>query len=183
MTSTTSLPLADPSDLAVRLGAEENDPLVELSLRRASDRFRGAVEHPVSFVPDDTVVLDGNGSDTLMLPAAPVTAVTSVTVAGILVTDYSVSPRLGMLRRRYLWPYDFGNVSVVYSHGYTDIPGDIQDAVIEQAEMQYYALAGVYSATLGPQIFNFGHAGNIGVSGRWSECVARYQLNRGDRAA
>lgn len=191
--------LASPSDLALRVGADSGDARIDLALRRASDRFRAAVGHSVSSSTADTVVLDGTGTDTLHLPGLPVQQVRTVAVSGALVTDWALSPRLGVLRRvraqqwpvwyrydehRYwgsIWPDGLGNVEVVYDHGFAEVPGDIADAVLEQAELQFTVLAGVQQASLGPQSVTFGAQAAVGVTARWSEAVARYQVGVGDR--
>lgn len=178
--------LASATDLATKLGVAETDGKLLLALRRASDRFVGAVHHPVVKIEDDTIELDGNGSYSLLLPAAPVIGTPVVVVDGVAVlykTDYSLSRSKGILRRRgAVWPDDLGNIEVTYSHGYDPVPGDIQDAVLEQAELQYQLLAGVAQMSLSGESFAFGAQSTVGVTQRWAEAVERYQLNRGDRS-
>lgn len=184
--------LADPAELAARLRVDPTDALVALAVRRASDRFRAAVRHPVTQVLGDAVVINGSGSDTLLLPVAPVTAIASVTITWpaltgmppTLVTGYQADRAHGILRRDAdWWPDGLGNIEVVCDHGYPadQVPGDIADAVLEQAEQQYLALAGIEQAHQGQQAINFGK--NFGgVTQRWVEAVARYQLGGGDRS-
>jgi hypothetical protein len=175
-------PLASADDLATLLGVESTDPKMALALRRASDRFRGAVGHPVSLVADDVVLLDGDGTRSLALPAAPIVGTPTVTVDGDPVTDFSVSPKNGVLRRDSCWPDKLGCIQVTYTHGYEAVPGDIADAVLEQAELQYSVLAGVSQMSLGSQSFAFGAQATVGVTQRWSDTVQKYLLNRGDRS-
>jgi hypothetical protein len=176
-------PLADEDDLATKLGVPATDGKLQLALKRASDRFRGAVGHPVTQVEDDIIELDGNGSHSLLLPAAPIIGTPVVTVDGAAVTDFSVSRSRGMLRRRgCVWPDDLGNIEVTYTHGYDQIPGDIEDAVLEQAELQFQILAGVAQMSLGSESFAFGAQATVGTTQRWSDAVARYQIGRGDRS-
>lgn len=175
-------PLADADDLATKLGVPATDGKLLLALSRASDRFRGAVGHDVSLVDDDTIELDGDGTYSLLLPAAPVTRTPVVKVAGTEITDFSVSRSKGILRRKTVWPDDLGNIEVTYSHGYDPVPGYVQDAVLEQAELQYQILAGVAQMTLSSESFSFGSQATVGVTSRWADAVARQQLNRGDRS-
>lgn len=177
---TTLPPLAEAGDLALLLGVPATDGKLLLALARASSRFRGAVRHIVSLA-DDVVLLDGNGSQALILPAAPVVGRPDVEIDGQTVTDFSVS-RSGMLRRAGGWPDGLGNVQVSYTHGYDEIPGDIQDAVLEQAELQYKILAGVQQASLGAQSVTFGTQASVGVTQRWTDAVTSHMLNRGDRS-
>lgn len=174
--------LADADDLATLCGVPATDAKLTLALRRASARFRGAVKRPISLTTDDQVWLDGDGTNTLLLPSAPIVGTPTVLVAGVAFTDFSVSPNNGVLRAKTCWPDDLGNIQVTYTHGWSEVPEDIADAVLEQAELQYQVLAGISQMTLGPQSFTFGAQATVGVTQRWAECVARYRLYRGDRS-
>jgi len=174
--------LADANDLATLLDVVATDPKLLLALRRASDRFRGAVRHPVSLVANDVVLLDGNGTQSLNLPAAPVVGTPTVTIDGTAVTDFRTSAKNGILRRSSCWPDDLGNIQVTYTHGYAEIPGDIADAVLEQAQLQYEVLAGVAQMSLGSQSIGFGTQATVGTTQRWSDAVQKYRLNVGDRS-
>lgn len=178
--------LADPAELAVWLGKPEDDPLLLNALRAASRRFRGAVRHPVTAVAGDTVVLDGNGRDAILLPAAPVTAVTSVTLLGEALvdgTDFEWSAD-GYLRRLgcLLWPARLRCLQVVWDHGWAVVPQDIQEAVIDQARSMYRVQPGVQAYTAGSESVTFGATASVGVSAQWSAAVAAHRLNAGDRA-
>jgi hypothetical protein len=173
--------LATPEDLATLTKLPADSQLLLVALSRASDRFRQDVGHPVHKVEDDLVVLDGDGSDFLFLPAAPFTDI-AVVVDGVAVSDYEANLRTGVLRRRTRWPAGWGNISVVYSHGYDPIPGGIQDAVLEQAAILATVQAGVASETAGPQQVSYGQQATVGITQRWADAVAAYRLGRGDRS-
>lgn len=176
--------LADPEELAVWLAVGGDDPKLLAALSSASRRFRGAVRHPVSLVVGDTIVLDGSGAMSLLLPAAPVTEVSSVTVDGQALTagtDYTWSVDGYLHRMGGIWPSALRSVTVVYSHGYAEIPGDIQEVVIDQARAMYAVLPGVQQQTVGAQSVTFGVQAATGVTAQWATVVDRYQLNRGER--
>jgi hypothetical protein len=178
--------LADPVELAEWLNVDVSDPLVTAALRAASRRFRGAVGHHVSKVVGDTVTLDGDGTRVLLLPAVPVTAVTSVTVTGTALvagTDFEWSDD-GMLERLNGcgWPCRYRSVTVVYDHGWDPVPEDIQEAIIDQARSGYRVLPGVQSIQAGGESVTFGAAASVGVTSQWTKAVTRYRINRGDRA-
>lgn len=173
-------PLASPEDLAVKTGVAADDPALMLAMKRASDRFRGEVRHAVTEVTGDTVILDGTGSTSLFLPSVPVIAVRTVTVDGAEVTDYQVSTS-GMLRRKTGWPDGLGNVTVTYDHGYVEIPGDIQDAVLEQAELMLTVTPGVTQASVGGKSVSYGAQATVGVTQRWVDAVEAHRINLGDR--
>ncbi|MGW1134421.1 mobile element protein [Streptomyces griseoluteus] len=176
--------LADPAELAASLGVQPTEPKLVWALTAASRRFRGAVRHPVSLVPGDNVTLDGNGRESVLLPAAPVLAITSVQLDGTALTagvdfDWSAD---GFLRRLGgLWPDRLRCIRVAYDHGWAVIPEDIQEVVIDQARAMYRIDPGVQTKTVGGQSVTFGVQAAIGVTAQWTAAVERYRLNRGDR--
>ncbi|MFJ3878064.1 mobile element protein [Streptomyces sp. NPDC090077] len=176
--------LADPQELAAWLQVGADDPKLVAALTAASRRFQGAVRHPVILVAGDTVVLDGSGDLSLLLPAAPVTEVASVAVDGQALTagtDYSWSADGYLHRMGCAWPSTLRSVTVVYSHGYAEVPGDIQEVVIDQARALYAVLPGVQQQTVGAQSVTFGVQAATGITAQWAAAVERYQLNRGER--
>lgn len=81
-----------------------------------------------------TTLLDGSGTDMVLLKQLPVNAVSSVSVAGAAVTDYRVDTARGALLRGAtgswptpVWPYGRDNVQVVYDHGFdvADLPRSV----------------------------------------------------------
>lgn len=152
-------PLATTADLQ-DAGATGSDAALDLALRRASARVRRYTRQDITLVDDETIVLPG-GERTLRLPQYPLVvddahALTVVEVAdfdGIEWTavegrDYS---RLGNeLTRGYPWqaptrlmgwPWNRAQgvwapkVRVTYSHGYSEVPDDIVDVVLDLATM------------------------------------------------
>lgn len=177
--------LADPEDLAVWLGVGADDQQLNLALRAASSRFRGAVRHPVHQVMGEVIVLDGTGTGSLLLPAAPVTALSQLLLDGEELTegeDYTWSSD-GYVRREgcQVWPARLRCVQITYTHGYATIPDDIREAVIDQARSIYAVLPGVQQKTVGSQSVTFGAQAATGTTEQWATTVERYQLNRGDR--
>ncbi|MFF7576875.1 hypothetical protein ACFZBE_18095 [Streptomyces sp. NPDC008061] len=152
-------PLATAADLEAA-GATGSDAQLELALRRASARVRRYTRQDITFVIGDTIDLPG-GERVLRLPqyplvvdsGHPLTVVEVADLSGIEWTaledrDYS---RLGNeLTRGYPWqaptrlmgwPYNRAQgvwapkVRVTYSHGYTEVPDDIMDVVLDLATM------------------------------------------------
>ena len=172
--------LASPSDLALLLHADAADPLLALALRRASSRFEDAIGYPVLTVTDDVVLLSGDGSRRLLLPARPVQGTPTVRVDGEPVTDFQVARFAARLERACGWPAGLDNVEVTYTHGWDEVPGGIEDAVLEQAEATYNVMAGVASVTSGREARTFLSQAAVGVTQRWAEAVARYAIRGGD---
>lgn len=173
-------PLANPADLATRLGATVDDPKLVLALRLASGRFRGQTNNPITLVTGDTVTLDAAGTRVLLLPATPVVNVTSVTIQGVPV-EFEWSRR-GAIRVDSPMPDAWGSVQVVYDHGWDPIPDDVQDVVLEQAAAIYAVLPGVISYTTGQESRSFSAALATGTSAAWSAAVAQYRIGVGDHA-
>ena len=83
-----------------------------------------------------TVVLDGKGGSTLFLPSLHVTAITSITVDGVLLaaTAYEWS-QTGQVNRRYgAWPRKLRSISVVFTHGYPVCPPEVRDFIEQSAK-------------------------------------------------
>ncbi|MFC9429254.1 mobile element protein [Streptomyces sp. NPDC056987] len=172
--------LADPAELAAWVGKPASDPKLLAALTAATRRFRGAVGHRVTLVEDETVILDGNGRESVPLPVWPTTAVASVTLNGQLLeettaydwSDMGVLRRLGCRR----WPDRLRCLTVVYSHGWADVPEDIAEAVIDQARSMFVVTPGVQSKAVGGQSVTFGAQAAIGVTDQWQKAVDRYKI-------
>jgi hypothetical protein len=183
--ATTSY-LANPTDLAAWLGVPEDDPKLLQALAAASSRFRGAVRHPVSLVVADRRTLDGTGTVSLLLPAAPVLSVDELKLDGAALVegedfDWSAD---GYLRRLgcQVWPDRLRCIEITYSHGHAAIPEDVAEAVLDQARAMYAVRPGVQSVQVGGQTVTFGAQASVGVTAQWTAAVAAHQLNRGDRS-
>lgn len=159
----TGRPFFTPRDLAYRLQIDPaaiNLGTATLLAQLASDAVRQDLWLSVDYVENDTVTLYGDYSGMLVLPERPVTAVTSVVLAGqtliqsqpgatstaTLMFDWRPDGRL--LRVVYggqafasqlLWCWPNGvPVTVTYSHGYQIVPSAFKSVALELA-------AGVYN--------------------------------------
>jgi hypothetical protein len=177
--------LADPAELAVKLGRSEDDPKLVAALRAASRRFRGQVGHRVTLVTNDVVVLDGNGRQSILLPVWPTRAVAEVLLDDQVLTegsDYSWS-EAGILRRLgcLLWPDRLRCLQITYTHGWENswedgIPEDIQEAVLERAEAGFTIPVGVQSKAVGGQSLTFGAQAASGATEAWISTVDRHKV-------
>lgn len=168
-------PLADPADLAARLGKSKDDAGIVLALRMASERFRGQTRNPVSLVEDDTIVLDGAGARVLRLPVWPVRQVKSLTVAGQTVLDPEWS-EAGLLRLPARFPDVWRSIEVVYTHGFDPIPGDVQEAVLDQASAISEASPWLSQVTSGQEQVAMASAATVGTTSQWARAVGRYRI-------
>lgn len=154
---------------------------MELALRRASDRFRGEVGHPVNRITHDVVWLTGAGGKSLGLPAYAET-IHSVVVNGQIVgaDTYRLDKQTNSLLRRggSYWP-DGAEIQVDYDHGWAEIPGDIQDAVLEHAATIGSILIHVQQETAANVSTSYGQTATVGTTQKWVDAVARYQPHQG----
>lgn len=174
--------LAKPSDLALLVGVPATNGKLLLALTRASDRFEGAVRYAIQKVTDDKIDLSGDGGRTLLLPAIPVVGTPTVSENGTPITDFQIGRRHGVMRRAAGWRDGLDNYHVTYTHGYDEVPGDIVDAVLEQAEATYRLLVGVANVGSGSESIGYFASVTTGVTQRWTEAVERYQIGTADRA-
>jgi hypothetical protein len=165
--------LADLDDVAALLGRDLDDAEVGMALRLlelASDGVRSHTGQVFDFVADDTVTIEPDLEGHLWLPQRPVTAVTSVTVMGTTLgpTAYGWA-RDGLLAHSY-WsgnaqvPWTLYPATVVYSHGYTELPGDVRLATAELVATSMANPSGIVSESLGVYSVRYLNNRSPGVS-------------------
>jgi uncharacterized phiE125 gp8 family phage protein len=111
----------------------------------------------------DNAILDGNGFDQIILPQYPINSVTTLRINeieidardGIYSLGYVVDAKAGIIRLAgYLFSEGWGNVELEYNAGYSAVPKDLEQAVIEQAAWMHKqsgeggSLLGVTSVTI-----------------------------------
>jgi len=140
-----------------------------IAVDAACDICRTLAEQTFNEVIDETIVLDGTGTDALLLPESPVIDVTAVTEndeALVVDDDYKLNGSGVLLRSpvvyeggwgdqwvRRVWSLGRQNIEVTYSHGYaaTDLPRDVRmvalslaDRIFTQGNVSFESL-GAYS--------------------------------------
>ena len=134
-------------------------------LDHASAVIRRTARQDFDFTSNEAVTLTPTCPNTLLLPQMPVTAVASVTVDGILLTeeiDYRVQLPAGIvthLRSRWTKPVD-----VVYSHGYTTLPEDLKAICVEMSARAWTNPMGVLSEQIGNYSARWGAEGASGLA-------------------
>lgn len=99
------------------VGLPDTDAVILLQL--ATGAVQGAVGQDLVLRLDDAVVLMGTHDQWFDLPQRPVTAVASVAVDGVAVTDYKLfGDRLWRSLGWAVYPCEPSTVAVTYSHGY-----------------------------------------------------------------
>lgn len=176
---TTTTRFATASDLASYLQRDfsaAETATAEMLLDLASAAIRDYTGQYISAVDDDIVTLDPPCGSSLFLPELPVTAVTSVVVAGTTLTLGSPSNisgyywygDTGIIRfvgryagYGYLWGWAPQSVVVTYSHGYDATPDGVRLVTIEAAAamMGGGPDAGLKSETIGNYSYTSAGAG------------------------
>lgn len=175
--------LAKIEDLSAVVKAPTTDPQLVLALKRASDRFEELIDYKIRLVEADEVLLSGRGTPILLLPARYTVGEPTVTINGETVTDFEVDRESGILERACGWPRGRDNIKVIYTHGFAPdkIPGGIQDAVLEQAQILYTVNTAYQSRSAGGESVTYSALAAVGVTQRWADMVAKY-AHRADDA-
>jgi len=163
---------SDMQDRGVTIASAE-EPVVDTYLDVASAAVRDAAGCAISEATD-TVTVDGGPGRLLRLPGPPITAVTTVLIGGVQVTDWVLRRSASGLWRACGWQTGamMSEVTVTYTHGYATVPADIVDLVcrIAAAALVAYrsapdgsglAAGDVRSERIGDYSVTYGDAGLI----------------------
>jgi hypothetical protein len=146
-------PLATVSDLEAYLNKEfADETIAEFALDIASDLVRNYVGHSISKILNDTVVLDGSGTQILMLPAAPINGIDIIEIDGEILsnTKYKWSKKGYVIRTDgLLWPSNPGSIEIIYNHGYDTIPNAIVGIVCSLAGRITEGQSGIKQESIG----------------------------------
>jgi hypothetical protein len=153
---TTTLDLEDR--LGLVLTSDEHQRGQRLLLR-ATELIRRQARQHISLVTGDVLLTSGSWGDRLRLPERPVVSVALVEVDGVTVpaTDYHLEG--DELVRLTAWGGPQAAVEVTYTHGYAEIPGEIQQVALECVTRIWVNPGSVQSETSGAQTVGYAHAG------------------------
>lgn len=120
-------PFIDTQDLTDYLGRSMvADPGAIIAVDAACDFCRSVSEQTFNKVSNETITLDGTGTDVLVLPQLPVTKVSTVTVGEDAAENWVLGSNGTLLKTSGVWTKGRRNVSVKYDHGYTEVPTDVR---------------------------------------------------------
>lgn len=135
-------------------------PSANAAIAAASAAIRGYCRQVLSSVVADHVLLSGSCGP-VYLPEVPVTAVTAITMGGVVqsAAAWAFEVATGELLRLdplattppgwpLAWDTGFRNLAVTYDHGYAAIPADLADVCARVSSRRY--LGGMRSALVGP---------------------------------
>lgn len=146
----------DVNDYLNYFGLDDTDVArAALDLDVACDKIRDYLHQQIDAVAADAITLFGTDTRALILPELPVTAVTSVTLDGEALTDWTVDA-YGLLWRDdpAYWARGY-QYDIVYDHGYAteDIPSILKVVA-----------------------FQLTYAGSVSSSGIRQESIADYSV-------
>lgn len=126
----TSFATADELDLWV------DDTIVadraNLILSLATAAIQRHTGQTLAAVAADSITIPGRLGKFLRLPERPVTAVTSVTLDGVTITDFDLLPQ-SVLYRGSGWGDARVIIGVTYDHGFATIPDDLKGVALDIA--------------------------------------------------
>lgn len=153
-------PLATAADLEAAMGRTLDAAQADMALRRASARVRRHTRQDITLAVGDTITL-GGGDRVLRVPQRPLVVdssnpLTVTELFGLTSVEYPCLEGRDYIRlgteltrgdpwyaptRLMGWPWNrpagvwAPQVRLTYSHGYTDVPEDIVDVVLDLASM------------------------------------------------
>jgi hypothetical protein len=152
-----------PIELAQQLQLDDNninDATASMLADLTSDIIRDELRQQINQTINETITLYGDGSELIMLPERPVTAVGTVLLNGQAVTPIDWRTNGALWRVLYagsqyanqqVWCWPKGvPVQVTYTHGYAVIPNTIKAVALELAAAAYINPSMATSQTAGP---------------------------------
>lgn len=188
-------PFIDVSDLYAYLRLPppgDTDDLATIALDAACYTIRGFLHQTINRVDNEIIAIDTDGSDTIMVPEAPLISVSDVQMiaAPVWVTDdfspglntvidpssYLVEYDRGMLvlRAGGSWGDDRGSVQLTYTHGWDVIPTDIRIVALTVAA-RIYDQGLAKAETIGNARLVYSHDESLGLSPREKDILVKYR--------
>lgn len=137
-------PIISDEELADYLSrpSAENDPTAIAACDAASQVCRTTTDQLLNEVTDDTLVLDGTGTDVLVLKQLPVTEVSTVldnNGDAVDPTAWTLTAKGTLVRYASVWVQGRQNFTVTYSHGFADadMPSDLRMVALSLAGRIY----------------------------------------------
>lgn len=128
------------------------DALIEFLINAVSTQLEGYCQRPLKAQSFTNEEFDGTGRNTLLLPAFPVSAITTVTIDDVLVpaAEYKVRKNRGALvRLQGCWPKGIMNIKLSYTGGFATIPADLELACKHTVMFYYKTDVADFSRTFG----------------------------------
>lgn len=141
-----------------------DDPLIQRLVSSVSKTFRNELNREI-FSADYDLVLNGSGSDRLLLPEYPVTAVSSVSIGQLAAARVVLTPLTGYVFDEWgvtlidgvRFPYLRSSVRVEFTAGYTVVPTDLAEKAAKVVALRLLELSrlGQNSKSMGGETVSF----------------------------
>jgi len=125
------------------IGSVADDALLARMLDAASGFIQTWINRSLE-LQSYSALLDGNGSDTLVLRNFPIVSVTELRINGAVFAAAASDSAIGywhddnrLVLRGLVFPRGRGNVRVSYQAGYEAPPADLTQACIEMVSLRY----------------------------------------------
>jgi hypothetical protein len=89
-----------------------------IAIDSACETLRTFADRDFNYVEDDVILLNGSGTDSLLLPEYPVVGTPVVEIDDEVSEDFVVEGSRLVRIDRAIWPLGKANIEVTYSHGY-----------------------------------------------------------------
>lgn len=126
---------ASIEDVAAVLGREidEGDPSAIIAIETASGLVAEFIGRDISQVVGEVEIIDGSGTNVLLLRYWPVHPDPTVKVLGEDEEDFEWAESGYLKRTDYPWPTELRSVEVTYTHGYNPLPTSVRTIVAQAA--------------------------------------------------
>lgn len=169
---------ATASELASYLQQDLDTSTATLALTTASALFAREADTAFTATTTTWVTTGGAGTD-IELPFRPVTAVSAVRLNGVVITGWTL--RANALWRSagfgtyYAFPPD--ELAVDLTYGYTSVPDDVKQAVLEMAAGVYHNPTGAISETIDDYTVRFAASSSGGgfTGSTWRDVARNYR--------
>ncbi|MCQ4119881.1 hypothetical protein [Rhodococcus tibetensis] len=151
----------------------------ETRLAGVISAIRGFCEWHVAPVKTETMTVDGNGHDVLLLRTHRIVSVTSVVENGVTLdpSAYEWSAK-GMLRKRSGWTDRWRGVVVTLEHGYPVVPDEVKAVVLDATTQVLATEPDAVAEKIGPFEYS-GSAGGVQLLPNQLAVLARYKIGWG----
>ena len=176
-----SQPATELADAGQLTSYRDGDPTLLLAAAEAA--VRAYCGWHIAPVRTDTVTVDGSGAQVLPLPTMALRNVESVDENGQPVTladmQWSAS---GFLHRPVGWTSNLRGVEVTFSHGYDDVPLEVQAVVLSVAARAAASPDGITRTQVGSVSVSFSQsatnvAGGVALLDHERDVLDRYRLS------
>jgi hypothetical protein len=180
----SAVPFVSVDDLGDLIGQDlTSSDSALIAVDAACDICRDEAEQTFNAVNNDSIVLDGTGTDALMLPELPVNGIDSVAIGDddplTVDDDYVLNGQGVLLRAGTTWTVGRQNIAVTYDHGFADevFPRSVREVALDIAKQIFAQMstAGITSESLGQYsiTYNTSELAQQGILVDWHRRILR----------